>query len=343
MAILVTVIIPTLNEEGYISGVLDNVLDQTYPNEALEILVIDGRSSDNTRAVVELYVAKYNNIRLLDNPEGIVPYALNYGIEHASGEVIVRLDAHSRYPNDYLEVLVDKLEETGADNVGGMWQVCPANNTRIAKAIAYANSSRFGIGSPAYRFEGDGVREVDTMPFGCYRRDVFDRVGKFDTDLVRNQDDEFNSRLLSRGGKIMYVPQVKVQYFARDTIYKMAKMFYQYGLYKPLASKKLGRVSTLRQIVPPLFVFTLVFLASLMFIDSSIGFALVVLMLVYVVIAIYEAFLVAKEEKGGLFLLLIPFIYFVIHVSYGAGYIRGLVNTFLPGFGYSKDKVSISR
>ena len=145
-----------------------------------------------------------------------------------------------------------------ADNVGGVWNTQPAKNTVICQAIAQASSHPFGVGGSMHKIGSSKIIETDTVPFGCYKREVFEKTGLFDTDLVRNQDDEFNGRLLKLGGKIFLIPQVIINYTARDTIYKMCKMYYQYGLYKPLVSKKLGAPATIRQFFPIAFLLWLV-------------------------------------------------------------------------------------
>lgn len=214
----VSIVVPCRNETEYIRPLLDSILANTYPRDRLEVLIVDGMSDDGTRAVIAEYVARHPVIRLLDNPKRITPCALNLGISRARGTIIVRMDAHASYPPNYVADLVDWLERTGADNVGGAWVTLPGGDTATARAIAAALSHPFGIGNARYRLGTTELREVDTVPFGCFRRDVFDRVGLFDEELVRNQDDEFNFRLLRAGGRILLVPGVVSHYYARRTL-----------------------------------------------------------------------------------------------------------------------------
>src|SRR5688572_7628844 len=198
----VTVILPCRNEARYIGPCLDSILAGAYPADLLEILVVDGHSTDETRALVKDYAARHPQVRLLDNPARIVPTALNIGIRAATGDVIARMDAHVIYPPEYLPRLVAALEESGADNVGGCVITLPADGTATAQAIAIALGQPFGVGNSHFRIGSPKARFVDTVPFGCFRRELFNRVGMFDEELVRNQDDEFNARIISRGGKI---------------------------------------------------------------------------------------------------------------------------------------------
>ena len=250
----VSIIIPCLNEVEFIGPCLDSLLASGYPHARLEVLVVDGMSDDGTRAVISSYAGRYPFVRLVDNPNRVTPCALNIGIAQARGAIIMRMDAHAQYPPNYIADLVDWLARTGADNVGGAWLTLPSDTTVTARAIAAVLAHPFGIGNARYRLGTKEPRDVDTVPFGCFRREVFERVGMFDEELVRNQDDEFNFRLLRAGGRVVLVPGVVCSYYARRSVRQVARMFYQYGYFKPLVALKIGRIMTLRQLVPALFV-----------------------------------------------------------------------------------------
>ena len=257
----VSVIVPCRNEEQFIRPCLERILATAYPLDRLEILVADGRSDDATRAIVTELAARHPQLRLLDNPLRITPAALNIAIRAARGEIIVRMDAHAFFPPDYIVRLVEALEETGADVVGGAIDTRPANGTATAQAIAIAMRHPFGVGNSSFRIGTPGRRQVDHLPFFACHRSLFDRVGQFDEELVRNQDGEFSSRVRQRGGRIVLIPEARAEYFARDTLGKLARMFFQYGYYKVLTARKVGRVMTVRQVVPPLFLLALVITA----------------------------------------------------------------------------------
>jgi glycosyltransferase involved in cell wall biosynthesis len=329
MSATVSIIIPTRNEERFIIQTLDSVMNQDYPQHLVEVILADGESDDNTRKLIQDYITNHSNVKLISNPERVVPYALNYAISESSGEIIIRLDAHSKYPQNYISRLVEELTRLKADNVGGVWITTPANEGLIATSIALATSHPLGIGNASYRLENPEIKEVDTVPFGCFTRDVFDRIGMFDTDLIRNQDDEFNARILQNGGKIYLIPDVEIVYYARESISTMMKMFYQYGLFKPLVNKKLGAPATLRQFIPPAFLLFIVGAVVLPLLPSvfswfwTIGFGL------YLAATLIVSLRIAlKEGRFGLFFVL-PWVFPLIHLSYGWGYLRGFFQVFV--------------
>jgi len=220
----VSVIIPCREEQAHIGACLRSVLANDYPQDRIEILVVDGMSRDGTPAIVAEVAQEHATVKLLENPQRTVPAALNRGLREARGEIIMRMDAHALYPRDYISGLVAWLLSSGADNVGGVCVTVPANRTATARAIALALSHPFGVGDAQHRVGVQEARWVDTVPFGCYRRSSFDRVGGFDEELVRNQDVEFNHRLIRRGGRVLLVPGIKSYYYARGSLRQLARM-----------------------------------------------------------------------------------------------------------------------
>lgn len=322
----VSIICPVFNEEKYIEACIVSILEQDYPKEAIEVLFIDGNSTDNSTGIIKRYTAQYSFLKLLNNPERIVPYALNKGLEAAKGEVIMRLDAHCTYPTNYISELVRYLYQLNADNVGGVWNTQPAKDTPICQAIAFASSHPFGVGGSMHKIGASKIMETDTVPFGCYKREIFDKTGLFDTDLVRNQDDEFNGRLLNLGGKIYLIPQVIINYTARDTLCKMRKMYYQYGLYKPLVNKKLGAPATVRQFFPILFLLGLTIGGVVCMIWPLLLHFYTSVLLLYLFIGIVVGSMGAIRAHQPLLALLMPYVFFNIHMSYGIGYLVGIFN-----------------
>ena len=322
----VSIICPVFNEEKYIEACIVSILEQDYPKETMEVLFIDGNSTDNSTGIIKRYTAQYSFLKLLNNPERIVPYALNKGLEAAKGEVIMRLDAHCTYPTNYISELVRYLYQLNADNVGGVWNTQPAKDTPICQAIAFASSHPFGVGGSMHKIGASKIMETDTVPFGCYKREIFDKTGLFDTDLVRNQDDEFNGRLLNLGGKIYLIPQVIINYTARDTLCKMRKMYYQYGLYKPLVNKKLGAPATVRQFFPILFLLGLTIGGVVCMIWPLLLHFYTSVLLLYLFIGIVVGSMGAIRAHQPLLALLMPYVFFNIHMSYGIGYLVGIFN-----------------
>jgi hypothetical protein len=213
-----------------------------------------------------------------------------------------------------------------ADNVGGVWNTQPAKDTPICQAIAQASSHPFGVGGSMHKIGASKIIETDTVPFGCYKREVFDKTGPFDTDLVRNQDDEFNGRLLNLGGKIYLIPQVIINYTARDTLGKMRKMYYQYGLYKPLVNKKLGAPATVRQFFPLIFLLGLIVGGVASIFSPFILHAYTAFLMLYLFIGIVVGSMCAIRMHQPLLALLMPYVFFNIHISYGIGYLVGIYN-----------------
>ena len=323
---MLSVICPIYNEEKYIANCIESILQQDFPKEDLEVLFVDGMSNDRTRAIVGEYASRYPFIHLLDNPQRIVPPALNIAIRASKGDIIMRLDAHAKYPDNYFSMLVQKLADLEADNVGGVCRTLPVNDTPVCRAIATALSSPFGMGNSYFRIGADKEMSVDTVPFGCFRRDIFDRIGFFDEELIRNQDDEFNGRIIKNGGKIFLIPSIVIDYFARDTIGKVSKMFYQYGLFKPLVNQKLGKPATLRQFFPLCFVLGLILGFLLCFVHPVFRYLYIAVLALYLLMALYFS---CKSEKNIRTILLLICTYITIHVSYGWGYLRGLVKLLL--------------
>lgn len=319
---MLSVICPIYNEEKHIEACIRSVIAQDWPKDELEALFVDGMSDDRTREIVAGYSRQYPFIRLLDNPRRIVPTGLNIGIRAAKGEVILRLDAHAKYPTDYFSVLVGKLQESGADNVGGVCRTLPAQDMPVCRAIAHAMSSPFGMGNSHFRIGADKEMWVDTVPFGCFRREIFDKIGLFDEDLVRNQDDEFNGRILRHDGKILLLPQVVTDYFARSSINKTAKMFYQYGLFKPLVNKKLQKPATLRQFFPPLFVAGILIGGLVCLFSRVIRWIYLSVLVLYLLMAILAGLSCTRRLPD---ILWMPVVFATIHVSYGCGYWVGFL------------------
>ena len=318
---MISVICPIYNEEKYISECINSILLQDYPKNDMEVLLVDGMSTDRTREIVLSYCVKYPFIHLLDNPQKIVPYAMNIGIHAAKGDIVIRLDAHAIYPDNYFSELVTKLHELNADNVGAVCRTLPADDSPKCRAIAAALSSSFGMGNSYFRIGAKDIIKVDTVPFGCYRKEIFDKIGLYDTDLIRNQDDELNARLIKHGGKIYLLPYLIVDYFARNTIKKTGKMFYQYGLYKPLVNKKLGSPATLRQFFPVAFVLGLIFGLILSIFSKYILIAYLAIVTMYFLLALIFS---VKSYSSIPQVMWQIATYITVHVNYGWGYLVGI-------------------
>lgn len=317
----VSVLLPIRNEEKSIERCLQSVFDQDYPADRMEIIIADGRSEDQTREVIRRLQVRHPNLILIDNPGHIVPTGLNAALRAARGEIIVRVDGHTHIACDYVRECVEALQRSGADNVGGRMNA--VGTTPFGEAVAVATSSPFGVGSARFHYSEE-EEFVDTVYMGAWRRDVFTRIGLFDEELVRDQDDEFNYRLRENGGKILLSPRIKSEYTGRSTPKALWKQYYQYGLWKVRVLQKHPLQMSWRQFVPPLFALTLI-VTTLWGLFSKIGRVLLGLAAGVYTAANLAASIYTASRKGWAFLRYLPQIYAILHLSYGFGFLTGLV------------------
>lgn len=321
---MLSVICPIYNEERFIAKCIDGILAQDYPKDDMEVLFVDGMSTDNTRLIISNYSKQYPFIKLIDNPDRIVPKAMNVGIRKAHGDIIIRLDGHCEYPVSYFSSLIEHLSKLNCDNVGGVVDTKPYNENNVSYAISEVLKNPFGVGNSLFRIGTRDITKVDTVPFGCFRRSIFEEIGVYDEDLIRNQDDELNARIIKNGGTIYLVPSIEITYFARDKISKVWKMYYQYGLFKPLVNKKLGNAATLRQFVPPLFVLGIVVGIPLCFVSIWIMYFFCACVALYLIMEFIQGIKSAKKTKRIMMVFLMPYVFFNVHLAYGLGYWIGL-------------------
>jgi glycosyltransferase involved in cell wall biosynthesis len=310
---MISVICPVYNEAAHIRNVLDFCIN-AFPAEK-EVIFIDGNSSDQTCSIINSYITRYSNIKLLHNEKRIVPFALNKAIQEARGEILVRLDAHTDYSPDYFEKVIETFAATNADIVGGPMRIAKGN--AVQDAIGYATSTSFGVGNSSFHFE-DFEGFTDSVYLGAWRKSIFTTTGVFDELLKRNQDDEFHYRAKSMGFTIYQSPHIKSFYYPRSTFGKLFKQYFQYGLYKPLVLKKISSAISVRHLIPSLFVAYLVCLPVFALFLHLPAF---VPLLLYVVASLVFAALSKKRLPQ---VLRIAWAYFVIHLSYGSGFLLGL-------------------
>lgn len=322
---MLSVICPIYNEGKYIAQFLESLLKQDYPQDDMEILLVDGMSNDRTREIVAGYTVKYPFIRVIDNPDKIVPYAMNRGIEAAKGDVIMRLDAHASYQPDYFSVLVKGLRRLNADNVGTVCETDVLNKTPKTLAIREVLGNKFGVGNSTFRTGIDREQEVETVPFGCWPREVFEKYGKYDVRLVRNQDIELNKRIIRGGGKIYILPDTYCTYLARETWHALAKNNYGNGKWNILTvyyTKTLSSLS-LRHFIPLLFLLSLIVPLFLALIWWPFALISAASLLAYIGLLSVVSLKLAVEKKLNFCYLFITF--FVLHLSYGWGSLVGIL------------------
>lgn len=320
-----SVICPIFNEEKYIAQFLNSILQQDYPKDDLEIILVDGMSKDRTRDIVAGYTNKYTFIRLIDNPDKIVPYAMNKGIEAAKGEIIMRLDAHASYQPDYFSVLVNGLERLKADNVGTVCRTDVLHKNPKTLAIREVLGNKFGVGNSTFRTGIDHEQEVETVPFGCWPKEVFEKYGKYDVRLVRNQDIELNKRIIRGGGHIYILPDTFCTYLARETYHALAKNNYGNGKWNILTVyyTKLFSSLSIRHFIPLAFVLSLIAPALLSLLWWPFILLSIVSLLAYTgLIGIISAKLAIGKHLNFFYLVAT---FFVLHLSYGWGSLMGIL------------------
>ena len=321
----VSVVIPCLNEEKTIHEVLDALANQTYPTELMEIVIADGGSTDGTHQVIDNYQAANPHLKLkwVNNPRRIIPAGVNVAMLASSGEIIVRMDAHSIPQRDYVALCVEALEAGKGENVGGRWDIMPSNDSWIAKAIALAAGHPIGVGDAQYR-HSDQAAIVDTVPYGAFYRKTLDQIGLFDETLIANEDYEFNTRIREAGGRIWFDPKIRCQYFARPNLGRLAKQYWTYGFWKVQMLKRYPKTIRWRQFLPPLFVLGLVVLALLSIFFVLPRYALAAAAGVYGLILLLVGLSTAFKERQASLLIGVPLAIATMHFCWGSGFLVGL-------------------
>ena len=324
----VSVIVPCFNEEKFIAKCLDSLLSQDFPKEDMEILIIDGNSKDRTQEIVREYIKKYPLIKIFENPKRYTPFALNIGIKNAQGEIIVRTDAHATYENDYVSKCVKYLEKYKADNIGGIQKVVSKEDTLISKAIAASFSNLFGTGDSYYRTGSKEPKEVDTVFCGCYRKEVFKKIGFFNEKLFRSQDMELNMRLKKAGGKIMLIPDIIVRYHPKSDLIGFWKHNILDGVWAIYPLKFVKTPLKLRHLLPFIFVLSLISLLITGFFCPFCFKLFLGIILLYLAVNLYFSFVISLKEKDLRYFFILPLVFAIRHFGYGIGSLLGLIKIF---------------
>ena len=323
-----TVVIPCRNEKNFIGDCIRSIAENDYPKERLEVLVVDGMSDDGTRDELKALGERYSFLKVLDNPKRVTPVAFNIGVTSARGDLILIMSAHAAYDPNALRLSAEyaaKYPEAG--NVGGVWRIHPRGTGLMEKMICAALSDSFGVGGAKYRTVEDGQpRWVDTAAYGCYRREVFQKVGLFNEALVRGQDMEFNLRLKAAGGKTLLVPQIVIHYFARSNFPSFCRHNFQNGLWAilPFLHSSIRPVS-LRHLVPLAFAVSLTAsgIWSIFCPWGRLFFS--VISSSYLMAAFLASLRLALRNRDPRYLLPMPFIFASLHLAYGFGSLFGTV------------------
>lgn len=335
----VSIIIPMRNEEKYIGKCLGSILANDFPEQDREILVVDGDSTDRSRRIVEEVRSQYANIRLLDNPDKIVPTGLNQAIRQARGRYIIRMDAHTEYPSDYVRNCVSELERTGAANVGGRCITLPGGNTLVAKTIALLTQTPAAVGNAAYRL-GQGDRYVDTVPFGAFRREVLLQVGLYREDLPRNQDYELNARIRSHGHKIFLSSKIYSFYHNVPTLTDFMRQAFLNGSWNAYCWRLYPASFCWRHAVPAVFVGGLIGSLLLTVFFRVAAWLLACELFFYMLLALTAAVEIVRKGQWKC-ALLAPWLMLSYHLVYGGATLAALLH--LPPKGRRKPVPKLSQ
>lgn len=317
---LVTVIIPMYNERNYISACLKTLVEQDYGRDALEVLVVDGMSSDGSRAIVLEWSQRYRHIRLLDNPKRVTPAGVNVGVRAARGDVIIRVDAHSFVAPDFVRRSIECLQRSGADCVGGPLQY--VGESFMATAISVAMASPFGVGNALFRYSRK-EQFVDTVAFGAYRKEVFDRVGLLDENLATNEDYDLNYRIRKAGGKIFLSPTIRSFYHNRASLPGLWEQYFRYGFWKVRMLCKYPESIAPRQVIPPAFVLSLLLTLLLGALFREFAYLFLAIIATYLTCSLVTSVLIASR-RGWRYLPFLPLAFVCLHVGWGTGFLWGL-------------------
>lgn len=321
----VSIIIPCYNEQATIRNLLEALYDQTFPRSNMEVIISDGLSEDSTLEEIDAFKKEHPDlaVRVIQNSARTIPAGVNAAIREALGNTIIRMDAHSRPYPDYVERCLSALDSGLGDNVGGVWEIQPGKDTWIARSIALAAAHPLGVGDAGYRI-GAKASEVDTVPYGAFRRSLIEKIGLLDESLLANEDYEFNVRIRKAGGRIWLDPDIVTVYYARSTLGDLAKQYWRYGFWKWRMLRRYPGTLRWRQGIPPLFVFSLIGLglfswwspAALLFgMELILYFGVLLLVSVYSTVKYRQLFLVPGM------LLSIP----AMHISWGGGFLWSML------------------
>lgn len=326
----VSIIVPCYNEEARVGGLLEAIHGQTYPLVDMEVIIADGLSTDRTLEVVEQFTAAHPDLslRLIQNQKRSIPSAVNAAAAAAQGEILLRLDGHSRPYPDYVALCVSALESDLGENVGGVWEIRPGAESWIAQSIATAAAHPLGVGDALYR-HAEKPAYADTVPFGAFRRELFQQLGGFDETLLTNEDYEFNARIRQEGGRIWLDPQIRSVYYARETLPALARQYWRYGFWKYRMLRRHSSTLRWRQALPPLFVLSLltgVLFAWLPFFRWLLAAEIVI----YGLILLAAGLRAGGRARQALLVAGLPLSIACMHLSWGAGFLWSMIAAKVP-------------
>jgi glycosyltransferase involved in cell wall biosynthesis len=327
----VTILVPCRDEVRFIEDCLRSIIENGYPEAKLQVLVIDGQSTDGTTEIVERFSRTHRCVTRIENEARITPTALNLGVAAAQGEYIIWMSAHNLYDAGYIRACVEWASRSGADNVGGAIVTKPRHPTHFGRAVAEVLTHPFGVGNSTFRTSASKPVWVDTVFGGCYRRDVFDRVGLFNERLVRGQDLEFNLRLRRAGLRTLFVPTIRSTYYARSRPLEFAKHNWTNGVWAILPFRYSDIVPiSLRHMVPMFFVIGLLVTAMIGFVAHGLWSPFLLLLGVYFGLSLGATVFIARRERDLRVVVFLPLVFTILHLSYGFGSLWGALRSLRP-------------
>jgi glycosyltransferase involved in cell wall biosynthesis len=327
----VSIIVPCYNEQDTIRQLIEAVAVQTYPLQYIEMIIADGLSTDRTRQEIARYQESHPelDIKIVDNFKRTIPAGLNTAICTARGEFLVRMDAHSSPYPDYVQRCLEALQAGKGENVGGIWEIQPGRPGWIPFSIATAAAHPLGVGDAHYRLGGK-PRYVDTVPFGAYRRLLVEKLGFFDETLLTNEDYEFNVRIRASGGRIWLDPAIRANYYARSTLKELARQYLRYGYWKGIMLRRYPKTLRWRQLLPPLFVASLIGSGILSLFYSPAAGVLLGIITAYIVVLLLAGMQAALKKRKLSLIIGFPLAVAVMHTAWGGALLWSLVSR--PGY-----------
>jgi glycosyltransferase involved in cell wall biosynthesis len=322
----VSIIVPCYNEEKTIHHLLEAVFAQTYPRASMELIISDGNSTDRTREVIKGFQGTHSDlhIRVVDNDIQAIPAGLNRAIRESRGEFIIRLDAHSVPIHEYVERCVMAHQAGKGDNIGGVWEIHPGEDTWVAHSISFAAAHPLGVGDAMYRLKAK-EGPVDTVPFGSFSRALIDRIGLFDETLLANEDYEFNTRVRENGGIVWLDPAIRSVYFSRSTLAKLGRQYWRYGYWKWRMLQRYPHTLRWRQALPPLFVASLVMLSVLSLWVVPFRLLLAVEITLYFMTLTLAGIKLALDGRKIYLIFGLPLAIATMHLAWGAGFLWSML------------------
>lgn len=322
----VSIIVPCYNEQETICLLLDAIYSQNYPLQEMEVVIADGHSTDKTRQEIDLFQRSHPDLilRVVDNPQRIIPAGLNRALAAADGDIIIRLDAHSIPYADYVQKCVDAIQAGSGDNVGGQWEIKAASGEWQARSIAAAAAHPLGVGDARYRL-GGRAQEVETVPFGAFRKSLLDRVGNFNESLLTNEDYEFNTRIRKSGGKIWFDPGIRSKYIARRNLKGLSKQYWRYGYWKARMLRRFPEELRWRQLAGA-FVISFPLLAVLGIWFPIAHWLLGMEVVIYILTLSIAGIQLALSKRDVALLWGVPLAIATMHFSWGTAFILSMIS-----------------